>query len=314
MHNFAIIGAAGYIAPRHLQAIKDTGNNLIAAIDPNDSVGVLDRYFPDAKFFTEIERFDRFLEKIKRESKEKRAHFVSICSPNYLHDSHVRLALRLGAHAVCEKPLVATPWNIEPLIELEQESGCRVYNILQLRLLPPLIALRERLMNQGRRERADVCLTYITPRGPWYQSSWKGDVTKSGGIATNIGIHFFDMLNWIFGPVESQQLHMSTPTKMAGCIEFAWARARWFLSVDRSDLPKASVAQGKPAFRSLTLDGDEMEFSDGFTDLHTRAYQDVLDGGGFGLEEAKPAIDLAYRFRIADVETPSDNAHPWLLK
>lgn len=313
MHNFAIIGAAGYIAPRHLQAIKDTGNRLIAAADPNDSVGILDRYFPDARFFTEIERFDRFLEKERRRSEESRVHYISICTPNYLHDAHVRLALRLNAHAICEKPLVASPWNLDALKEIEQETGRRVFNVLQLRVLPSLVELRKKLKNEKNRSKVDVCLTYITPRGQWYHSSWKGDVTKSGGIATNIGVHFFDLLSWLFGSVEGYELHLATPEKMSGYIELEWARVRWFLSVDRKDLPQSSIESGKPAFRSLTLDGEELEFSDGFTDLHTRVYENILLGKGYGVDDAKPAIELAYQIRKSEIQAPkAATAHPFL--
>jgi UDP-N-acetyl-2-amino-2-deoxyglucuronate dehydrogenase len=312
LKNFALIGAAGYIAPRHMQAIKDTGNRLVAAVDPKDSVGVLDRYFPDVRFFTEIERFDRHLEKLRRLSEEERVHYVSICSPNYLHDAHCRLALRLKAHAICEKPLVISPWNIDRLVELEQETDRRVYTVLQLRLLPQLVELKKKLESQPNRKRADVCLSYITRRGPWYHASWKGDVEKSGGVAMNIGIHFFDFMTWMFGKAQSAELHLHRNEKMAGVIELEWARVRWFLSVDKADLPAGYLEQGKSAFRSLTLDGEELEFSDGFTDLHTKVYKDVLEGRGFSLAEAKPAIELVHTIRHSEVVSPNGRGHPIL--
>ena len=310
MKNFAVIGAAGYIAPQHLKAIRDTGNRLLAAVDPSDSVGVLDRFFPEARFFTEIERFDRFLEKLRRISESEQAHYLSICTPNYLHDAHVRLALRLQANAICEKPLVINPWNLDALAELEQEFSKRVYCVLQLRLLPSLIALRDKLINTPNRTKVDVCLTYITPRGPWYHTSWKGQESRSGGVATNIGVHFFDLLNWVFGPVESQEVHLSSPSKMSGCIEFAWARARWFLSIDKSDLPPEKRSEQNNAFRSILVDGQELEFSTGFTDLHTKVYEDILAGRGFGIEDARPAIELVHKIRTSPVASPGENAHP----
>jgi UDP-N-acetyl-2-amino-2-deoxyglucuronate dehydrogenase len=312
LKNFALIGAAGYIAPRHMQAVKDTGNRLIAAMDPKDSVGIIDRYFPEASFFTEIERFDRHLERLRRAGDEQRAHFVSICSPNYLHDAHVRLALRLKAHAICEKPLVISPWNIDALGELEAETGCRVYNILQLRLLEPLVALKKRLESERATNKADVCLSYVTRRGPWYHVSWKGQPEKSGGVSMNIGIHFFDLLLWLFGKVERHELHLSASDKMAGYLELERAQVRWFLSVDQRDLPEGYLAQGKSAFRSLTMNGEEIEFSEGFTDLHTRVYDDILKGGGFGLQEAKPAIELVHKVRTSMTVPPrSGVVHPF---
>lgn len=314
MKNFALIGAAGYIAPRHMQAIRDTGNLLVAAVDPKDSVGAIDKYFPDAAFFTEIERFDRHLEKLRRTTPENRINYVSICSPNYLHDAHVRLALRLKAHAICEKPLVLSPWNIDALSELEEETDCRVYTILQLRLLPSLIELKEKIKLRTTGQKADVCLSYITRRGPWYQVSWKGDVEKSGGVAMNIGIHFFDLMVWLFGKAEKCELHLSQLDKMAGHIETENARVRWFLSVDRNDLPRETILKGKPAFRSLTIDGEEIEFSDGFTDLHTKVYADILSGGGFNLTDAKPAIELVHGIRTSDVVSHKGNCHPALKK
>jgi UDP-N-acetyl-2-amino-2-deoxyglucuronate dehydrogenase len=311
--NFALIGAAGYIAPRHLKAIYDTGNRLLAATDPNDSVGILDRHFPDTRFFPEIERFDRYLEKIRRQSEKDRVHYVSICSPNYLHDAHVRLALRVHAHAICEKPLVINPWNIDALADLEAEFGYRVYTVLQLRLVPALVQLKTSLERGTRRDKADVCLTYITRRGLWYHASWKGDEAKSGGLAMNIGVHFFDLLLWLFGSYERSELHLKRTDKLAGFLELERATVRWFLSVDKYDLPNGFLEQGKPAYRSLTVDGEEIEFSSGFTDLHTEVYRDILAGRGFGLREVKPSIELVYRIRTSEEQhTGGAIAHPKL--
>ncbi|MBI4776556.1 MAG: Gfo/Idh/MocA family oxidoreductase [Deltaproteobacteria bacterium] len=314
MKNFALIGSGGFVAPRHLKAIHDTKCRLLAAVDPNDSVGVLDQYFSECRFFTEIERFDRHLEKLRRQSDDARVHYIGICSPNYLHDAHVRLALRVNAHAICEKPLVINPWNLEALAEIEAESECRVYTILQLRLHPSLMELKRKLESTGRRERADVCLTYITRRGPWYLISWKGSEEKSGGLAMNIGIHFFDLLLWLFGSFEKSVLHLNTPTKMAGALDLEWARVRWFLSVDGGDLPDGYLESGRPAFRSITIDGEEIEFSGGFTDLHTIVYQDILDGGGFGIEDARSSIDLVYRIRHSEIESDRTLAHPMIRR
>lgn len=314
MKNFALIGAAGYIAPRHLKAIHDTGNNLIAAVDPHDNVGRLDQYFPESRFFTEIERFDRYLEKTRRRSSDEKIDYVSICSPNYLHDAHTRLALRVKAHAICEKPLVISPWNLEALEELQEESGRRVYNILQLRLLPSLIALKEKLATRTNRERADVCLSYVTRRGAWYQVSWKGSREKSGGVSMNIGIHFFDLLMWLFGPPEKSHVHLRDPQKMAGVLELERARVRWFLSTDVRDLPEESRKEGKFAHRSITCDGQEIEFSDGFTDLHTRVYEEILAGRGTGITDARPAIEMVHEINHCDISTSAVDAHPMLDK
>jgi UDP-N-acetyl-2-amino-2-deoxyglucuronate dehydrogenase len=310
--NFALIGAAGYIAPRHMEAIRDTKNILQAAMDPNDSVGVIDRYFPTARFFTEIERFDRYLEKLRRASPEDRIHYLSICSPNYLHDAHVRLALRVGAHAICEKPLVVSPWNIDALLELESEYESRVYNVLQLRLHPSLIALKEKLDAEpnGRHE---VVLTYITRRGPWYHISWKGDEARSGGLVMNIGIHFFDMLLWLFGSVHRSTVHLRDKERVAGTLEMDRARVRWFLSVAGRDLPEATRQKNQAAFRSITIDGQEIEFSEVFTNLHTRVYEDILSGGGFGLAAAKPSIELVHRIRQSQPEPMAGQLHPLLV-
>ncbi len=292
-HHFALIGAAGYVAPRHLKAMRDTGGQLLAAYDPNDSVGVLDSYFPDADFFTEFERFDRHIEKLKRRGQA--IDYVSICSPNYLHDAHIRFGLRLGADVICEKPVVLNPWNIDALQESERETGRRVSTILQLRLHPAIQALKQRVAADNKTH--DLDLTYITSRGNWYYSSWKGNVEKSGGIATNIGIHFFDMLAWVFGKVESNTVHLHTHDRAAGRLELERARVRWFLSINADTMPKEAAEAGKRSFRAITLDGESIEFSDGFTDLHTLSYQDIMQGGGFGLADALPAVEIAQHIR-----------------
>ncbi len=308
--NFGLIGAGGFIAPKHLQAIHDTGNTLVAAVDPHDCVGKLDNYFPDARFFTEIERFDRFLEKCRRADKEEHIHYVSVCSPNYLHDAHVRLALRVKAHAICEKPLVISPWNLDALEDLEYEHGRRVYSVLQLRLLPSLLELREKIQAETPHEKADVALTYITRRGRWYDASWKGSPEKSGGVALNIGIHFFDLLLWLFGEAEASKLHLHEPRKMAGTLELQRARVRWFLSTDATDLPEQVVQSGGYAHRSMTYNGQEIEFSGGFTDLHTRVYEEILAGRGTGLQDARPAIELAHSITRSTTELSLADAHP----
>jgi len=301
--NFALVGAAGYVAPRHMKAIADTGNTLVAAVDPHDSVGIIDHYFPEAAFFTEVERFDRFLEKRRRLGEAERVHYLSICSPNYLHDAHVRLALRVGAHAICEKPLVLSPWNLDQLAALEQESGRRVYSVLQLRLLPQLLALKRKL-GSGR---ANVELTYITPRGRWHGVSWKGVPEKSGGIALNIGVHFFDALIWLYGRPQGSRVYMAKADKMSGVFELERARVSWFLSVDRADMPASEMA--KPAYRLLRTDDHEIEFSSGFPELHTEVYRDVLGGGGFSIDDARPAIQLAHDIRMTKPVTVADDAH-----
>ncbi len=314
--NFALIGAAGYIAPRHMQAIKDTGNLLVAAMDPADSVGILDRYFDDVDFFTEFERFDRHIEKLRRKNDGKEIHYVSICSPNYLHDAHMRFALRVGADAICEKPLVLNPWNLDALEEIEQETGKRIYNILQLRVHPAIKDLRRRINDERRKnndagKKAEIDLTYITGRGKWYFYSWKGMPEKSGGVATNIGIHFFDMLMWLFGKPRHSEVHLSDPKKMAGFIELEHAQVRWFLSVDKNDLPEKAKEAGKPTYRSILINGEEVEFSGGFTDLHTVVYQDILSGGGYGISDARPSIELVYQIRHAPVVAGShETRHP----
>ncbi len=301
MKNFALIGVAGYIAPRHLKAIKETGNNLIAALDKHDNVGLLDSYFPKADFFTEFERFDRHLDKLKRQG--TKIDYISICTPNYLHDSHIRFALRLGADAICEKPLVLNPWNVDALEEIEKETGRKVNTILQLRLHPSIIELRNKVLNGPKNKIHDVNLTYITSRGRWYQISWKGDTTKSGGIATNIGIHFFDMLIWVFGSVQNNTVHELQSDSASGFLELERARVRWKLSISHDDIPADLRAKGKQTYRSLTLEGQEIEFSDGFTDLHTSSYKSILSGLGFGLSEARQSIDLAHQIRNAKAQT-----------
>lgn len=311
LKNFALIGAAGFIAPRHLKAIHDTGNSLVAAVDKHDSVGAMDQFFPEARFFTEIERFDRFMERARRERSADQVDYVSVCSPNYLHDSHARLGLRVHADVICEKPLSINPWNIDALAELEQEFGKRVYCVLQLRLLQSLIDLKRRLEADPERGKADIVLSYITRRGPWYHVSWKGDVARSGGVAMNIGIHFFDLLLWIFGDCAHSELHLSRPDKMAGMLDLKWARVRWLLSLDKKDLPEGYLTTGKPAHRSLTIDGEELDFT-GFTELHTATYQDILSGGGFGLQDARPSVELVHNLRNAPVVANPDAAHPEL--
>ncbi len=309
MNNFAITGVAGYIAPRHLKAIKDTGNNLLAAADPHDSVGILDQYFPDAAFFTEIERFDRHLEKRRRRDASQQLHYLSICSPNHLHDAHVRLALRLDASAICEKPLVLKPSNLDYLQELEDEHVGYVHTVLQLRVHPKLMALRDRILSQNGR-RHSVRLTYVTSRGTWYRYSWKGDEERSGGVVTNIGIHFFDLLMWLFGPAVQNRVHVRDPERVGGFMELQNADVQWFLSIDPKDLPDGVTGR---VYRSITVDGEEVEFSGGFTDLHTRVYEETLAGRGFGIDDARPAIELVYNIRRAPVTAPRADAHPSLV-
>lgn len=293
--NFGIIGVAGYIAVRHLKAIKDTGNNLLASLDKFDSVGRIDCFFPESDFFVEFERFDRHIDKLKRTG--TKIDYVSICSPNYLHDSHIRFALRHHADAICEKPIVLNPWNIDALQEIETETGNSIYTILQLRLHPRIIELRDKIMKGPKDKIYDIDMTYITSRGNWYQFSWKGDVHKSGGVATNIGIHFFDMLGWIFGKVKNSIVHVSEPTKSAGYLELDHARIRWFLSLDYNDIPESVKHTDQRTFRSITVDGEEIEFSEGFTDLHTESYKEILAGRGFGIAEARQSVEIAYDIR-----------------
>lgn len=308
MKKFALIGAAGYVAPRHMKAIKEVGGELVAAFDPADNVGVMDSYFPDSRFFVEFERLDRHIDKLMRAGQG--VNYVSICSPNYLHDAHVRFALRSGADAICEKPLVLNPWNLDGLKEMEAHTGKRVHTILQLRLHPAILALKERIDAAPKDKMFEVDLTYITSRGLWYFVSWKGDEAKSGGIATNIGVHFYDMLSFVFGGLKTSHVHLRSPAKAAGYLEFQRARVRWFLSVDRNDLPP-HTPKGQTTYRSITVDGDEVEFSGGFTDLHTLSYQHVLGGGGFGIDEVRPSIELVSSIRTSDLEPGKGEQHPF---
>lgn len=308
MKNFALIGAAGYIAPRHMKAIKDTGNTLSAAYDKFDSVGIIDSHFPDADFFVEFERFDRHIEKLKRQ--QHKIDYVSICSPNYLHDAHIRFGLRVGADVICEKPLVLNPWNIDALKEVENEHGKKVFNILQLRLHPSIIALKKKIEEGPKDKVYDIDLAYITSRGHWYYTSWKGDVSKSGGIATNIGVHFYDMLTWIFGNVKKNIVHIHTHDRAAGYFELEKARVRWFLSINADTLPDHVKAKGGRTYRSLTMEGQEIEFSDGFTELHTHSYQHILDGHGFGLDEARNSIEIVHDIRHMETVGLKGDYHP----
>jgi len=315
MKNFAMIGAAGYIAPRHMKAIKETGNILVAALDKNDSVGIIDSHFPNADFFTEYERFDRHIDLLKREGTN--IDYVSIASPNYLHDSHIRFALRHGAHAICEKPLVLNPHNIDALKVVQDETGKQVYNILQLRLHPSIVALKESVaaeIAKNPNKVFDVDLTYLTSRGHWYFTSWKGDDNKSGGIATNIGVHFYDMLGWVFGELKVNEPHLKQQDASAGYLEFKHAKVRWFLSVNYDYIPEAVKATGQRTYRSITVDGNEIEFSGGFTDLHTLSYQHILNDGGFGLEEARKSIEIVSEIRNQDVVVNSSDVHPFVSK
>ena len=317
--NFALIGAAGYIAPRHMKAIKDTGNNLISALDPYDGVGIMDSYFPNADFFIEPERFDRHLDKLRRESisengQNKKVDFVSICSPNYMHDSHIRLALRNDAHAICEKPVVLNPWNIDALNVIQNETHRKVFTIFQVRLHPAIIALKERISKGPENKRYNLDLTYITSRGKWYHRSWKGDIEKAGGIATNIGVHFFDLLTWIFGEPKLNRVHLLETDKAAGFLELDKADIRWFLSLDYNDIPDTLKDQGKRTYRSLSLEGEEIEFSEGFTDLHNESYKQIIDGKGFGLMEAKPCITIVHQIRNSKAVGLKGDYHPFLKK
>lgn len=308
--NFGLIGVAGYIAVRHLRAIKETGNNLLASLDRFDSVGLIDAYFPKSDFFVEFERFDRHFDKLKRTG--TRIDYVSICSPNYLHDSHIRFALRHGADAICEKPIVLNPWNVDALQEIEKETCHNIYTVLQLRLHPRIKELRERILNGPKDKIYDVDLTYITSRGNWYHISWKGDIQKSGGVATNIGIHFFDMLSWIFGPVRSNIVHLSAPDKAAGYLELEKARVRWFLSLDYADIPAPVKMNGQRTYRSIIIESEEVEFSEGFTDLHTETYREILAGRGFGMEDARRSVEIAYTIRNLKPVSPRGIYHPML--
>jgi UDP-N-acetyl-2-amino-2-deoxyglucuronate dehydrogenase len=308
--NFGIIGVAGYIAVRHLNAIKETGNNLLASLDKFDSVGRIDSYFPESDFFVEFERFDRHIDKLKRNG--TKIDYVSICSPNYLHDSHIRFALRHQAEAICEKPIVLNPWNIDALQEIENETGRKIYTVLQLRLHPKIIELREKIRKGPKGKIYDVDLSYVTSRGNWYYISWKGDIQKSGGVATNIGIHFFDMLSWIFGDSKKNIVHLSEPNKAAGYLELENARVRWFLSIDYNDMPDSFKKIGKSTYRSITVEGEEIEFSEGFADLHTETYKEILAGRGFGLKDARQSVETAYIIRNATPVGLKGDYHPIL--
>lgn len=309
MKSFALIGVAGYIAPKHLKAIKETNNNLIAALDKFDCVGVMDSYFPNADFFVEFERFDRHIEKLKRNGTH--LDYLSICTPNYLHDAHIRMALRSGADAICEKPLVLNPWNVDALMDIEIESGQKINTILQLRLHPSIVALKNKVAIEGKKGKYDIDLTYITSRGNWYDISWKGDESKSGGIATNIGVHFYDFLSWIFGDVQENIVHLREKDKSAGYLEFENARVRWFLSIDKNTLPKKIKEKGQRTYRSISIDDKEIEFSAGFTDLHTLSYQSILKGNGFGLQEAKQSVEIVHQIRNNEILKKGEK-HPFL--
>lgn len=309
MKSFALIGAAGFVAPRHMKAMQAVNGDLKVAYDPNDSVGVIDSHFPDAHFFTEFERFDRHIDKLRRRGEQ--IDYVSICSPNHLHDAHCRFALRAGADAICEKPLVLNPWNIDGLAEIERDTGRKISTILQLRLHPAIIALRDKFSQSNERHKVD--LTYITSRGRWYYASWKGEDSKSGGVATNIGVHFFDMLSFVFGPVRRNEAHLREPQRAAGFLECERADVSWFLSVDRNDLPD-SVKGKKTTFRSITVDGVEVEFSEGFTDLHSRSYEEIVAGRGFGLDEVRTSINIVSGFRNAPVSQGSSPIHAFAQK
>ncbi|MBF0289405.1 MAG: Gfo/Idh/MocA family oxidoreductase [SAR324 cluster bacterium] len=310
--NFAITGVAGYVAPRHLKAIKDTENRLLAALDPHDSVGMMDQYFPNARFFTEYERFDRHLEKLKREGVDQKIHYLSICSPNYLHDAHIRMALRIGADAICEKPLVLNPWNLDALAELEAETGRCVYTILQFRVHPTLLVYKKQLEQESLHDKHEIELTYITSRGHWYLSSWKGNPERSGGLATNIGVHFFDMLIWLFGDVEHSEVHYVDSQKIGGFLELERARVRWFLSIDYETLPETAKENNLRTFRSMIIDGQEIEFSGGFTELHTKIYQETLQGRGFVIDDTRPAIQLVCDIRGVEPIGIQHHSHPFL--
>lgn len=317
MKNFALIGASGYIAPRHMKAIKETGNNLIAAFDPYDGIGVMDSNFPEANFFTEFERFDRFVDKWHRDNGGKKIDYVSICSPNYLHDSHIRFALKSGAHAICEKPLVLNPWNIDQLKAIENETGNKIYNILQLRLHPSIIALKRKVeseLQKNPNKIYDVDLTYLTSRGKWYFVSWKGDLNKSGGIATNIGVHFYDMLCWIFGGIEDHSVHLKQADVNAGFFKLKNANVRWFLSINYNYIPEEVKSAGQRTYRSILVNGEEIEFSSGFGDLHTKSYQEILKGNGFGLDEAYQSIDIVSKIRNLEAKGLIGDYHPFCKK
>ncbi len=307
--NFALVGASGYIAPRHMRAIKDTDNNLVAMLDPMDSVGIIDSYFPDSDFFTEPERFDRHLDKLRRKNTNK-VDFVSVCSPNYLHDAHIRMALRNDAHAICEKPLVLNPWNLDSLSDIEQRSGKKIFNILQLRHHKSIIELKKKIDTLPKDRIHDIDLTYITSRGKWYHYSWKGNIEKSGGIVTNIGIHFFDMLGWIFGNVMNNTLHLLQADKASGMLQLKNANVRWYLSIDKNDLPVEATNNKLTTYRSIKVNDEEFEFSGGFTELHTESYKNILLGNGFGINDARNSIEIAHLIRNQKITSNSNETHP----
>lgn len=313
MKNFGLIGAAGFVAPRHMKAIKETGNKLLVALDTFDSVGIIDSYFPNADFFVEFERFDRHIEKL-RYDKNITLDYVSVCTPNYLHDAHIRFALRQGADAICEKPLVLNPWNIDALSKMEKESDRRIWNILQLRVHPSIIELKSKIENGPKDKIYDIDLTYLTSRGHWYYTSWKGDISKSGGIASNIGVHFYDMLTWVFGGVKKNTVHIHTHDRAAGFLELEKANVRWFLSINDSVLPNEVVAKGQRTYRSITIEGEELEFSGGFTDLHTISYQEILKGNGYGIEATRKAIEIVHDIRNAEPIGLKGEYHPFAKK
>jgi UDP-N-acetyl-2-amino-2-deoxyglucuronate dehydrogenase len=312
MKNFALIGASGYIAPRHLRAIKESANSLLAAYDPFDSVGVMDSFFPHADFFTEFERFDRHIDKLNRSGKQ--LDYVSICSPNYLHDSHIRFGLKNGADVICEKPLVLNPWNVEGLMQMEEETGQKVYNVLQLRLHPTIVELKKKVDASPKDKIFEIDLTYITSRGKWYYTSWKGDEQKSGGIATNIGVHFFDMLSWIFGENNENIVHLHEHDRASGYLEFERAKVKWFLSINNDTLPESVKQEGKTTYRSMTMEGEEIEFSDGFSDLHIKSYDDILKGKGFRIKEALNAIKIVHSIRNTKPIGLEGKYHPFATK
>ena len=309
MKKYALIGAAGYIAPRHMKAIKEINGTLVSAYDPNDSVGILDSYFPKADFFVEFERFERHVEKLKRQGSQ--IDFVSICSPNYFHDSHIRFGLRSNADVICEKPIVLNPWNIDALLDIENESSNKIYSILQLRLHPSIIALKKKIENGPKDKIYDVDLSYLTSRGNWYYTSWKGDVQKSGGIATNIGVHFYDMLSWVFGNLKRNDVHILTHDRAAGYLEFDKARVRWFLSINYNTIPNGIKESGARTYRSITIEGEELEFSGGFADLHTESYQNIMEGKGFGIEETRQSIEIVHDIRHKSPLGLKGDYHPF---
>lgn len=313
MKNFGLIGVAGYIAQRHLKAIKETNNNLCASVDINDSVGILDQYFPQSQFFLDIEKFVEYIGRLGREGTNSRVDYVSVCSPNYLHNTHIRLALRNGSHAICEKPIVLSPWELDDLSKLEKETGKKIYTILQLRHHAKLAVCKENISCEKIGKKKNVILTYVTGRGNWYQSSWKGDIEKSGGIATNIGIHLFDLLIWLFGPVQQSEVHLNMDKKMSGFLELENAYVSWFLSIDFNDLPD-EIKGKKNTCRSILIDNKELEFSEGFTDLHTVVYQNILEGKGVGIEEARPSIELLHQLKSKTALLNVEKLHPIVKK